>query len=159
AENDEVFPSSEVLPHAGLLAIEGLRLDLMADPDFKKDYNAIRSEIHDYMLDLIKLFLLPEARVCSNMTVLSLARNALQTCLNWESDHMYTYDNIHHGPPPLYDLQYLRALESKLESASPQETAVSTHDGVTKNEPHPHPVSGGRKRRANVCGQLNDFIN
>ncbi|KAG6848049.1 hypothetical protein H0H93_003857 [Arthromyces matolae] len=145
----EASPSSEVLAKAVMLFIESARLEFTEALRLGRNYNEMRWTLHHYMLSFIDA-LLPNTALTDDQTVLSLARNALQTCLDWETAKGYTYADSHDPvvgrQPSLSDLEYLRALKIKIKSFIPGDTS----DSDTEKEPHPKhgDVSDKRKRRA-----------
>ncbi|KAG6819654.1 hypothetical protein H0H93_009828 [Arthromyces matolae] len=145
-EQNKASPPPEVLAKAEMLSIEGTRLDITEALRLGTDYDEMRRTLHHYMLSLIDA-LLPDIALTDDQTVLSLARNALQTCLGWETENRYTYADSHPvigRQPSLSDLQYLRALKIKILSFIPGDTS----DSDTEMEPPPQHVSDKRKRRA-----------
>ncbi|KAG6815525.1 hypothetical protein H0H93_009583, partial [Arthromyces matolae] len=150
ADDGKMSPSPEDIAKAEILVIEAMRLDITDELRLGTNYHDIQFTLHFYMLTLIDS-LLPDIRRSNDETVISLARNALRTCLNWEAEKKYTYNDIHPGSPSLYDLGYLHALEVKLESLRPGNTDVSTPDGGgIANGTQPQQISGGRKRGASA---------
>ncbi|KAG6815969.1 hypothetical protein H0H93_008738 [Arthromyces matolae] len=100
-------------------AFEGIRLDFMDELGelTTEHYDKNRFEVHQFMVLLIDSLLPGTSLHTNDATVQSIARNALQTCLELEKKNNHTYDDVYPitAGHPLENQGYLGALKGKLE--------------------------------------------
>ncbi|KAG6835439.1 hypothetical protein H0H93_001435 [Arthromyces matolae] len=111
----KAHPSSPELAAAQRLGIQAILLSHSNDPDLKRNYKAMRLDVHKFMKSLISRVLLPTHRLVNDEHVVSDAKHALETCLQWETAH--NYDDLYHingVSRSLDDEKYLKGLETAL---------------------------------------------
>ncbi|KAG6826579.1 hypothetical protein H0H93_016379 [Arthromyces matolae] len=138
-QDGKSHPTTEELANARLLFIESTYLNYVHNPDFEEFYDANRLSMHRFMKFLVGI--LQERGDPDTNGVKSRAYIRLKTYLKWERDHKCGDSFPMKGNGDLYDLEYLKKLDSALRTLITHEELVEKCNDTLAGKPEANLVA------------------